>query len=258
VIHEHEKPRWNDIDRGRLLILPPEISGNRTSSHLVASRSYVTRNLSLNIATSTFFILVGSFSMLYNHTTWDRRFFPWWWGDSSTQAWMPTYVSILRSPQMIWAWRATVEWYIDRGKLKNSEKTCPSATLSTTNPTWIDPGANPGLRSERPVTNDLSHGTATDDFTSSPREGALRIFIALWNPSPLPDFNQRTLGPMASTLTGLIRTNTTVARQMYAQSLSRLPYLIFINRLFSAECYAFTQDTRTNLEADNFYYSSWG
>jgi hypothetical protein len=36
----------------------------------------------------------------------------------------------------------------------------PSATLSTTNPTWIDPGANPGLRSERPATNRLSHGTA--------------------------------------------------------------------------------------------------
>jgi hypothetical protein len=40
-------------------------------------------------------------------------------------------------------------------------KTCPSATLSTTNPTWIDPGANPGLRGERPAINDLSHGTAS-------------------------------------------------------------------------------------------------
>jgi hypothetical protein len=27
------------------------------------------------------------------------------------------------------------------GKPKNSEKTCPSATLSGTYPTWIDPGA---------------------------------------------------------------------------------------------------------------------
>jgi hypothetical protein len=25
-------------------------------------------------------------------------------------------------------------------------KTCPSTTLSTTNPTWTDPGSNPGLR----------------------------------------------------------------------------------------------------------------
>jgi hypothetical protein len=37
---------------------------------------------------------------------------------------------------------------------------CPSATLSTTNPTWNDPGVNPGLRGERPATNRLSHGTA--------------------------------------------------------------------------------------------------
>jgi hypothetical protein len=35
----------------------------------------------------------------------------------------------------------------------------PSATLSTTNPTWIDPVANPGLRGKWPATNRLSHGT---------------------------------------------------------------------------------------------------
>jgi hypothetical protein len=39
-------------------------------------------------------------------------------------------------------------------------KTCPSATLSTTNPTWTDPGSNPGLRCGRPVAKRLSHGTA--------------------------------------------------------------------------------------------------
>jgi hypothetical protein len=39
-------------------------------------------------------------------------------------------------------------------------KTWPSSTSSTTNPTWIDQGANPGLRGERPATNNLSHGTA--------------------------------------------------------------------------------------------------
>jgi hypothetical protein len=43
---------------------------------------------------------------------------------------------------------------------KTRRKTCPSATLSTTNPTWIDPGENPGLRVERPATNRLSHGMA--------------------------------------------------------------------------------------------------
>jgi hypothetical protein len=39
---------------------------------------------------------------------------------------------------------------------RTRRKTCPSATLSTTNPTWIDPG----LHCERPATNDLSRGTA--------------------------------------------------------------------------------------------------
>jgi hypothetical protein len=32
-------------------------------------------------------------------------------------------------------------------------KTCPSTTLSTTNPTWTDPGSNPDLHGERPATN---------------------------------------------------------------------------------------------------------
>jgi hypothetical protein len=39
------------------------------------------------------------------------------------------------------------------------EKTCPSATLSTTDPTRTDPGSNPGLRGGRQATNRLSHGT---------------------------------------------------------------------------------------------------
>jgi hypothetical protein len=46
-------------------------------------------------------------------------------------------------------------------------KTCPSATLSTTNPTWTDPRLNPGLRGERPGTNRLSHGTAISNHLTS-------------------------------------------------------------------------------------------
>jgi hypothetical protein len=49
-------------------------------------------------------------------------FFPWRWGGSSTQAWMPTYVSKLLIPQMIWVWRATVEWYILQGKIEELGK----------------------------------------------------------------------------------------------------------------------------------------
>jgi hypothetical protein len=44
---------------------------------------------------------------------------------------------------------------------RTRRKTCPSAILSTTNPTWIVPGARPGLRGERPATNDLIHCTAS-------------------------------------------------------------------------------------------------
>jgi hypothetical protein len=47
------------------------------------------------------------------------------------------------------------------GEIRSARaKICPSATLSTTNPTWTDSGSNPGLRGERPATDRLSHGTA--------------------------------------------------------------------------------------------------
>jgi hypothetical protein len=39
-------------------------------------------------------------------------------------------------------------------------KTCPSTTLSTTNPTWTNLGSNLGLCGGRPVANRLSHGMA--------------------------------------------------------------------------------------------------
>jgi hypothetical protein len=51
-----------------------------------------------------------------------------------------------------------VEWNWENRSTRG-KKTCPSATLSTTNPTCTDPGSNPGLRGERPATNRLSHGT---------------------------------------------------------------------------------------------------
>jgi hypothetical protein len=56
----------------------------------------------------------------------------------------------------LWVCRATVEWYWQGKTGELGRKTCPNATLSTTNSTWIDPGANPGLRGERPAANDLS------------------------------------------------------------------------------------------------------
>jgi hypothetical protein len=55
-------------------------------------------------------------------------------------------------------------------------KTCPSAILSTTNPTGTDPGSNPGLRGGRPATNRLSRGTGLYK-TLHQREHCLRIFL---------------------------------------------------------------------------------
>jgi hypothetical protein len=48
---------------------------------------------------------------------------------------------------------------IGKGRITR-RKACPSATFSTTNLTWTDLGANPGLHGGRPATNRLSHGTA--------------------------------------------------------------------------------------------------
>jgi hypothetical protein len=42
-----------------------------------------------------------------------------------------------------------------------------STRRKTTNPTWTDPGLKPGLRSERPATSRLSHGTATANVINS-------------------------------------------------------------------------------------------
>jgi hypothetical protein len=50
VIYEHEEPWWKDIDWGKLLIRPPELSGKPTSSHLVAKLEELAKeimNLSL-------------------------------------------------------------------------------------------------------------------------------------------------------------------------------------------------------------------
>jgi hypothetical protein len=37
---------------------------------------------------------------------------------------------------------------------ENRRETCPSATLSTTNPTWIDPGTKAQVVSRRPLTTE--------------------------------------------------------------------------------------------------------
>jgi hypothetical protein len=65
---------------------------------------------------------------------------------------------VVHPPDDTWVCRTTVEWYW-QDKPKNSEKNLSQCLFSTINPIWIDPGANPGLRGERPAANCLSHGT---------------------------------------------------------------------------------------------------
>jgi hypothetical protein len=77
------------------------------------------------------------------------------------------FLSLLLSFCLSWYEFGERRWnYMLAGENRRTRrKTCPSATISTTNPTWIDPGVNPGLRSERPATNDMSHGMALEMIT---------------------------------------------------------------------------------------------
>jgi hypothetical protein len=76
------------------------------------------------------------------------------------------------------------QWWNDifAGETEVLGENLPSATLSTTNLSWIDPGANPGLRGERPATNRLSHGTAIlriiiDKYLARKRRKIYWVFV---------------------------------------------------------------------------------
>jgi hypothetical protein len=79
---------------------------------------------------------------------------------------------------------------IDR-EPKYSEKTCPSAALSTTNPTRC-PDANPVRCGGKPATNRLSYGTALTDPVSE----TLYSFVF----SRIPDKVQKPRNPECCTL----------------------------------------------------------
>jgi hypothetical protein len=60
-------------------------------------------------------------------------------------------------------------------------KTCPIATLSTTNPTWTDPGSNPGLRGERSAKRTYLDGSITNSYYQS-----LQVKVSVLNVAHLP------------------------------------------------------------------------
>jgi hypothetical protein len=70
------------------------------------------------------------------------------------------------SPGWLWWWWRNL-WNDWQGKPKYSEKTCPSAALSTKNPTCC-PDANPGRRGGKPAANRLSYGAAEIRMSDNP------------------------------------------------------------------------------------------
>jgi hypothetical protein len=76
----------------------------------------------------------------------------------------------------MWSSRWNENW---QGKLKYWEKTCPSATLSTTNPTWPDLGSNPGRRGGKPATNRLSYDTARLPAFDKMVSGSTSVFFCV-------------------------------------------------------------------------------
>jgi hypothetical protein len=79
-------------------------------------------------------------------------------GETVSELQLPA--GLLFIPQLIY--ESGEPWLndIDGGNWRTLRKTCPRATLSTTNLTWTDPGANTCLCGERLVTNHISHGMA--------------------------------------------------------------------------------------------------
>jgi hypothetical protein len=55
AIYEHREPRWNDIDRVKLQIRPPEFSLNSTNSHLVAKQEEVAKEI-MNLVLWSIFV----------------------------------------------------------------------------------------------------------------------------------------------------------------------------------------------------------
>jgi hypothetical protein len=69
----------------------------------------------------------------------------------------------------------SVEWEL-AGETEVLGENLPSATLSTTNPTWPEPCSNPDRRGEKPATNRLSYGTALPSRLNDTRRNILDFY----------------------------------------------------------------------------------
>jgi hypothetical protein len=80
-----------------------------------------------------------------------------------------------------WVWSSwwNKNWH---GKLKYSEKTCPSAILSTTNPTWPVLGSNPGRHNGKLATNHWAVARPLSFLVQVTPEGREEDFHVLCHP----------------------------------------------------------------------------
>jgi hypothetical protein len=83
------------------------------------------------------------------------------WGETESTWHVGHYWPNVPAPDDRWWWLWNIWWNEDwQRKPKYSKKTCPSATLSTTNHTWRDLGSDQGSRGGKPANNCLSYGAA--------------------------------------------------------------------------------------------------
>jgi hypothetical protein len=138
---------WNDIDRGKLKYWDKNIRWMNDCGALV---EWYWQEKTEVLGEKHYTASVVDEWMSMEH----------WWKDTDRgkqKYWERNIISIsVRWMNEYWA---LVEWYWQENWI-TWIKTCHSATLSTINLTWSEVRLNPGLNSDRLVTNHLTYGTA--------------------------------------------------------------------------------------------------
>jgi hypothetical protein len=107
---------------------------------------------------STYFFISLYESFIWTVYMWILKTFPFvsWDGVELSPLLLRPLSGLLYQPQMMnYDECGAVCGMLGRGKPKYCEKICPSAALSTTNPTWPDPDSNPGRHGGKQATNCL-------------------------------------------------------------------------------------------------------
>jgi hypothetical protein len=90
---------------------------------------------------------------------------------------------IVPAPDDRWVW--SVWWNENwQGNPKYSEETCPSATSSTTNPTWLGLGSSLDLRGGKPVTNRPSQIKSKSHYDRRSVGQSVLVSSPIWDRRP--------------------------------------------------------------------------